>query len=75
MSQLGWKEELTEIIQKICPIGKHFRLPDLYKFKDRLAGIHPDNHTIKESTRYWIRKLHSDGVVERVERGRYKRLK
>lgn len=68
----GWKKDVFHIIDRFeddC-----FSIDDLYEHEDELLLIHESNHNIQAKIRQILQQLRDIGLVEFVEKGKYKRL-
>lgn len=76
MREMGWKNEVNAIIQKICASGETFNLSDLYEYKDYLEKLYPNNNHITDKIRQTLQYLRDEAVVEFLDdNGNYKRIK
>jgi type II restriction enzyme len=48
------------------------RFTEVYAFEERLAALHPRNRHIRPKIRQQLQVLRDRGVVEFLERGRYR---
>lgn len=76
MSELGWKNEVYAVVQKICAIDQTFNLSDLYEYENYFETLYPTNSHITDKIRQTLQYLRDDGVVEFLDdNGSYKRIK
>ncbi|MFQ5664761.1 MAG: DpnI domain-containing protein [Terriglobia bacterium] len=66
----GWTLDVLNVVRKL---GKpEFTLADAYGFADELARLHPQNRHVDEKIRQQLQRLRDLGILEFVERGRYR---
>ena len=51
---------------------KTFTLDEMYDFDSRLQELHPDNKNIGPKIRQELQVLRDNGVLEFIERGKYR---
>ena len=73
---MSWKSEVYFIVKRICPIGQIFNLDDIYKYKEQLQNLYPNNNHIEDKIRQTLQYLRNDGIIEFTDNnGEYKRIK
>ena len=73
---MNWKSEVCLIIKQICPIGEMFNLYDIYKHKEQLQNLYPNNNHIEDKIRQTLQYLRDDEIIEFIDNnGEYKRIK
>jgi len=65
----GWKLDVFRIIDKIEK--NNFTLKDVYKYKDELQNIHPENMHIEEKIRQQLQYLRDLDIIQFKGKGRY----
>lgn len=68
----GWILDLMICIDLIKK--EIFVLEDVYKFEEKLKLKHPNNNHIKDKIRQQLQYLRDKGLIEFVERGKYKKI-
>ena len=68
----GWILDLMICIDLIKK--ETFVLEDVYKFEEKLKLKHPNNNHIKDKIRQQLQYLRDKGLIEFVERGKYKKI-
>lgn len=66
----GW---LSDILRVIDSLPAEFTLQDVYRFEFELARLYPSNQHIRETIRKQLQKARDRGIVEFVQRGRYRK--
>jgi len=70
--QMGWVADVLLCVERI---GRpEFTLDDVYKFENYLSELHPENNHVKPKIRQQLQVLRDAGILEFVERGRYRRI-
>ena len=76
LDKMSWKSEVQFIIKKICPIGEKFNLYDVYKYRELLQNLYPNNNHIEDKIRQTLQYLRDDGIIEFTNNyGEYQRIK
>jgi len=68
----GWPLDIFKVIKSIR--NEIFSLPDVYKGKESLQKIHPDNFNIEAKIRQQLQVLRDRGLLEFTARGVYRKL-
>ena len=68
----GWKRSVFQILNEISK--STFDLDEVYAFENKLAKEYPDNKFIKDKIRQQLQVLRDLGLVEFLERGKYRKL-
>lgn len=68
----GWKKDVFHVIDQFE--DDYFSINDLYEHENELFLLHQSNHNIKEKIRQILQQLRNLGLVEFVDKGKYKRL-
>lgn len=68
----GWLADVLACVESMA--GESFVLGEIYGFEDRLRSMHPDNRNIRPKIRQQLQVLVREGLVERLEPGRYRRV-
>ncbi len=68
----GWKKSVFQVLNKIS--GITFELDNVYVFEEQLSKEYPDNKFIKDKIRQQLQVLRDLGLVEFLERGKYRKL-
>ena len=72
---MSWKSEVYFIVKRIYPIGQMFNLDDIYKYKEQLQNLYPNNNHIEDKIRQTLQYLRNDGIIEFTDNnGEYKRI-
>lgn len=71
LSSRGWLMDVFRCMEEIGSI--EFTLPDMYRFEERLAILHPDNHNIRAKIRQQLQMLRDRGLIRFVSRGVYRK--
>lgn len=72
-SSKGW---LTDVLSYVRKLEKpEFTLADVYAFEDELRKLHPKNKHIKPKIRQQLQLLRDKGILEFLERGKYRIVK
>ena len=67
-----WKKSVFLVLNQIPKTI--FNLEDVYAFEEKLSREYPDNRFIKEQIRKQLQVLRDLGLVEFLERGKYRKL-
>ena len=67
----GW---LTDLLTCIDQLYNIFSLDQVYRFEDKLAELHKNNHNIRPKIRQQLQQLRDLGVIEFLRPGVYRRL-
>jgi type II restriction enzyme len=66
----GWT---TDVLKCIGDLSKEqFTLEDLYKFKDYLKEIYPNNSHVEAKIRQQLQILRDNNIIEFIDRGKYR---
>ena len=66
----GW---LNDVLTCVRELGKkEFTLKEMYGFEGRLQELHPDNRFVKDKIRQQLQVLRDNGLLEFIQRGRYR---
>ena len=68
----GWKRSVFQTLNEISKSA--FDLGEVYAFENKLAKEYPDNKFIKDKIRQQLQVLRDLGLIEFLERGRYRKL-
>lgn len=68
----GWQADVFAVVASLD--GACFIISDVYAFENQLAQKHPDNKNVKPKIRQILQQLRDLGLLEFVERGRYRKL-
>ena len=69
----GWMADVLKIIEDLNK--EDFNIQDLYRNKEYLCELHPDNRHVEAKIRQQLQYLRDNGIVRFVSPGRYKLLK
>jgi type II restriction enzyme len=70
LASKGW---LSDVMSCIEELGREeFTLSELYRYKERLAALHPRNRNIEAKIRQQLQLLRDRGLVEFLGKGRYR---
>lgn len=68
----GWLLDIMNCIERMKK--QSFTLEDIYKFEAELKQKHPHNNFIKDKIRQQLQILRDKGLIEFIERGKYRRI-
>jgi type II restriction enzyme len=68
----GW---LSDVLACVRELDREFTLDEVYAFEERLAALHPRNRHIRPKIRQQLQVLRDKGIIEFLERGRYRVIK
>ena len=71
LSSRGWLMDVIRCMEEIGSI--EFTLSDMYRFEERLAILHPDNHNSRAKIRQQLQMLRDRGLIRFVSRGVYRK--
>ena len=72
---MSWKTEVNYIVKQICSVGQVFSLNDIYRYREQLQNLYPDNNHIEDKIRQTLQYLRDDGIIEFTDNnGEYKRI-
>ncbi len=66
----GWLNDILVCVRELDK--KEFTLKEMYGFEGRLQELYPDNMHVKDKIRQQMQVLRDNGVIEFIERGRYR---
>ena len=69
----GWSYKIFDCLLQIP--GDEFLLADVYEFSDQLSKYYPLNNHVEAKIRQQLQVLRDKGLVEFLERGKYRKLK
>lgn len=70
MDSKGWLFDVLVCIEKLNKID--FSLGEMYQFESILKQKHPDNHNVQAKIRQQLQFLRDQGVIQFINRGRYR---
>jgi type II restriction enzyme len=66
----GW---MIEVLKCVEAIGRdEFSLDEVYAFEGQLSSLYPNNHHVRQKIRQQLQVLRDHGLIDFVERGRYR---
>lgn len=68
----GWILDLLNCLDAIKK--ETFTLQDMYNFEEKLKQKHPGNNFVKDKIRQQLQVLRDKGIIEFVNRGKYKKI-
>lgn len=71
ITQRGWLLDVLSCVNTIQT--NEFELIDMYQFEYLLAKKHPDNNNIRPKIRQQLQVLRDKGVIEFIDRGKYRK--
>lgn len=69
----GWTADVLACVRGIRK--STFSLGEVYAFEDRLGSLHPRNRNVRPKIRQQLQYLRDHGILEFVERGKYRTLR
>jgi len=70
LSSKGW---ISDVMSCVEALGKkEFTLSELYRYRERLAALHPRNRNIEAKIRQQLQMLRDHGLIEFLGNGRYR---
>lgn len=66
----GWTLEVLRCVRDLG--APEFTLAEIYAFEDELGALHPGNRHVRDKIRQQLQVLRDLGVLEFVDRGRYR---
>ena len=73
ISSKGWLSDVLACVRKLEKI--EFTLSEVYSFEEMLKQMHPKNKHIRAKIRQQLQILRDKGILEFVERGKYRVIK
>jgi len=68
----GWILDIMTCVDLIKK--EHFTLDEIYQFEQRLKQKYPSNNFIKDKIRQQLQILRDKGIIEFIDRGKYKKI-
>lgn len=67
----GWKKDVFDIVDSL---DEYFTLEQVYQYCDHLRQLYPKNKNIEAGIRRTLQYMRNDGLIEFIDRGKYKKL-